>query len=115
VAKQGRLERVYGLSADDVEAIRAEMPVNAKGEPVCPGCLTATGASKALAADHDHDLEDQGLPMRDTIRGFLCSSDNQLIERLGVNGLQRLIDYLLDPPAPRALAKLDRERRTLES
>jgi len=91
------------------------MPVNQRGIPVCPGCETATGATRALAADHDHEKEKAGLPMRDTIRGFLCSTCNQMIEKYGVNGLQRLIEYILDPPAPRALAKLDAERRTLDA
>jgi hypothetical protein len=108
--KAKRLERVYGLSEEDTAAIRAEMPVNAIGVRVWRGCETATGASKAVAADHDHEKEAAGVPMRDTIRGFLCSSCNQAIEKYGVAGFLRLIDYIRDPPAPKALAKLDAKR-----
>jgi hypothetical protein len=66
---------------------------------VCPGCLTATGAAKALACDHSHELERQGLPMRETIRGILCGPDNQLIGRCSPAHLLRLLLYVLDPPA----------------
>jgi hypothetical protein len=106
VAKEKRLERIFELTPEMVQAIRDEMPKNARGIPVCPGCLTATGESKALATDHDHDLEKAGLPMVETIRGFLCSTCNQMIEKYGVPGFLRLIDYIENPPAPRALAKL---------
>lgn len=108
-AKAKRLERIYELTDEEVQAIRDEMPKNAKGIPVCPGCLTATGASKALAADHDHEKEAAGIPMRDCVRGFLCSTCNQNIEKYGIEGFLRLIEYIRNPPAPRALAKLDRK------
>lgn len=108
--KAKRIERVYELTEDEVQAIRSEMPKNARGVPVCPGCEWATGASKALAVDHDHDKEAAGFPMRDCVRGFLCSTCNQMIEKYGVPGLLRLIEYIQNPPAPRALAKLDRSR-----
>jgi hypothetical protein len=106
--KAKRLERIYELSDEEVQAIRDEMPKNSKGIPVCPGCLTATGASKALAADHDHAMEAAGYPMRECVRGFLCSTCNQMIEKYGIEGFLRLIAYITDPPAPRALAKLGR-------
>jgi hypothetical protein len=71
--------------------------------PVCPVCERATGAVKALAADHCHHRERAGFPMRDTVRGFLCGPDNQLIGRLGPDALIRALIYVLDPPAPGAL------------
>lgn len=108
-AKEKRLERIYELTPEEAQAIRDEMPKNVKGIPVCPGCLTATGASKALATDHDHEMEAAGYPMRECVRGFLCSTCNQMIEKYGVEGFLRLIAYITDPPAPRALAKLDRK------
>jgi hypothetical protein len=101
--RQAHLTRFVGLSADDVARVRAAMPRNAKGVPVCPGCLRATGASKALAADHDHDLERQGFSPRDTFRGFLSSTCNQTIGKYSVAGLLRLVEYMMDPPGPRAL------------
>jgi hypothetical protein len=98
------LEKTYGLSTEDVQAIRDEMPKNASGVPVCPICRRATGATKELAADHDHALERQGLPIRETIRGFLCGQCNyNLIGRYGIESLKRAIDYLEHPPAFRAL------------
>jgi hypothetical protein len=108
LAKSKRLERIFGLTDAEVEAIRADMPKNRKGIPVCPGCLVATGASRALAVDHDHVKEAQGLPIRETVRGFLCSTCNQMIEKYGVAGLGRLIAYINDPPAQRVLAAMDR-------
>lgn len=98
-----RLGRVYGLSEDDLVALRAALPLNANGVPVCPGCLTATGAAKALCVDHDHRLERAGLPTRDTVRGILCGNCNQTIGRYGAAALRRLADYLDDPPAPKVL------------
>jgi hypothetical protein len=104
------LIRTYGLSPEDVDAIVATMPTNAAGMPVCPGCLTATGASKALAADHDHHLERLGLPIRETVRGFLCGPCNQAIG-LGLARLGRLVAYLENPPAPEALGLPARPRK----
>jgi hypothetical protein len=101
-ARAMHVARTYGLSQDDVDAIKATMPTNAAGIPVCPGCLYATGASKALAIDHDHVLERRGLPARETVRGILCGPDNQVIG-LGLARLKRLVAYLENPPAPEAL------------
>ena len=98
-----RLEKVYGLSPEDLELVRGTLPLNERGVPVCAGCMRATGATKALAVDHDHELERQGLPTRETVRGILCGPCNQVIGRLGAAGLRRLADYLDDPPAPRVL------------
>lgn len=101
--RAARQVRVYGLSPEDVAAIRSTMPRNAAGVPVCPGCLRATGATKSLATDHDHVKERLGLPARETVRGFLCGPCNQTIGRYDIAGLLRLANYLKNPPAPRAL------------
>lgn len=97
------LERTFGLSTEDVAKIRATMPVNANGVRVCPGCRRATGARRALAADHDHAKERLGFPPRETVRGFLCGPCNRVIGLYGPAALRRLADYVEDPPAPRAL------------
>jgi hypothetical protein len=102
-AREAHVARTYGLSAEDVEKLLDDMPKNKNGVPVCPGCLFATGASKALATDHDHDLEALGIPIRETVRGLLCSTCNQTIGKYGVAGLKRLIEYQINPPAPRVL------------
>lgn len=101
--RQSHVERTYGLSEADVAAIRAVMPTNGAGVPVCFGCQRATGAAKALAVDHDHELERRGLPMRETVRGFLCGPCNEAVGRMSVYTLRRLADYKENPPAFRAL------------
>lgn len=98
-----RLERVYGLSEADLELVRGTLPLNERGVPVCPGCRRATGATKALAIDHDHALERAGLPMRETVRGILCGPCNQTVGRYSPEALRRLADYKEDPPAPHVL------------
>lgn len=97
------VERTYGLSEQDVEAVRETMPLNGRGMRVCPGCKRATGLTKALAVDHDHEKERQGLPIRETVRGFLCSTCNQMIGKYDISALLRLVDYLRNPPAFSAL------------
>lgn len=98
-----RIEKVYGLTPDDLELVRGTLPVNERGVPVCPGCKRATGATKALAVDHDHDLERRGLPARETVRGILCGPCNQTIGRYSPAQLRALADYVEDPPAPKVL------------
>lgn len=64
----------------------------------CPICLTATGKARRLAVDHDHKT--------DIVRGLLCGSCNHRLlggAHESVEMLQRAIDYLLDPPAPKLL------------
>lgn len=75
----------------------------------CFGCGYATGKTKRLAVDHDHDLAvehghpaDQGCPK--CVRALLCGPCNQTIGRLGVEALLRLIQVLTDPPARKWLA-----------
>lgn len=71
---------------------------------LCFGCRCATGKSKRLAVDHDHELAeqhdhpvDQGCP--ECVRALLCGQCNQIIGRLNVDALVRLILVLTDPPA----------------
>lgn len=70
----------------------------------CFGCGYATGRTKRLAVDHDHELAlehghdpKQGCPL--CVRALLCGQCNQIIGRLGVEALTRLIVVLTDPPA----------------
>lgn len=91
IAAHGRhVETTYGITAAEYGALLA-----AQGH-VCAICERATGRTKRLAVDHDHDTG--------AVRGILCSQCNyMLLGRYDVDALTRAIDYLLDPPAPRAL------------
>lgn len=90
--RAARLLRTYGVTIPEYDEILA-----AQGGS-CAICQRAKGISRALQVDHDHDLEAQGLPMRDTVRGLLCGRDNN---RLGwfEAKRERIEAYLLSPPA----------------
>lgn len=64
----------------------------------CWICRRATGATKRLAVDHDHKT--------DKVRGILCGPCNQLLGHVRDDPevLIRAAQYLLDPPADRALS-----------
>lgn len=75
----------------------------------CFGCQRATGRTKRLAVDHDHELalEHGHDPKKGCVlcvRCLLCGQCNQTIGRLGVEALCRLIQVLTDPPARKWLA-----------
>ena len=93
-ARASRLEKTYGLKAGQYEAMYA-----AQGG-VCAICQRATGASKALAVDHDHETG--------YVRGLLCSVDNKLLGhfRDDPEALFRAANYLLNPPAHEVIGKV---------
>jgi hypothetical protein len=75
----------------------------------CFGCRKATGATKRLAVDHDHTLaEEHGHDPKKgcirCVRALLCGPCNQIIGRLDIAALLRLIEVLTDPPARKWLA-----------
>lgn len=75
----------------------------------CFGCQHATGKTKRLAVDHDHELalehgHDPKKGCIHCVRCLLCGQCNQIIGRLGVEALCRLIQVLTDPPARKWLA-----------
>jgi hypothetical protein len=70
----------------------------------CFGCQVATGKTKRLAVDHDHKLalehgHDPKKGCVRCVRALLCGQCNQIIGRLSVEALCRLITVLTDPPA----------------
>lgn len=74
----------------------------------CYMCGQASGKSKRLAVDHEHNMpgcehpSDKGC-LR-CVRGLVCGPDNQTLARLGRGGLMRGLDMLSDdPPAARFL------------
>lgn len=96
-SRGSRLKNTYGITQSEY-AILLEAQ-----NGVCAGCL---GTRKVLDVDHDHKLEREGVPVRQTIRGLLCAACNRRILRSAKDNpatLRRLADYLEDPPAPRTL------------
>lgn len=73
---------------------------------VCFGCGRAKGHSRRLCVDHDHNC-DQGHDPKTgcpkCIRALLCAYCNEVLGRLDVEALQRLIIVLTDPPARKIL------------
>lgn len=94
LARGSHVERTYDISAPDAGALL----VYQGGK--CWICRKATGASKALAIEHDH--------ADNWVRGRLCSTCNQFITRqLGddPNAALRLVNYLSgDTPYRQMLA-----------
>lgn len=107
-ARARRLLLLYCLTVEDWDKIA----VYQKG--VCYICgrkQRGKQAGKRLATDHEHN----GLGR---IRGLLCSGCNRLLGKIEsallragladypiVQILQRIIEYILDPPATRALGR----------
>lgn len=76
---------------------------------VCFGCGRARGIKRRLAIDHDHNCTaghdpKNGCPQ--CIRALLCAYCNEVVGRLDVEALRRLIVVLTDPPARRILRKM---------
>jgi hypothetical protein len=63
----------------------------------CAGCL---GFRRVYDVDHDHALERAGVPLKNTVRGGLCRSDNKILAmaRDDPARLRRLADYLEKGP-----------------
>ena len=79
----------------------------------CYGCGKATGKTKALAVDHDHECAlkngtDHGpeVGCLQCIRALLCGQCNTILGRYDAGALGRLIEVLEDPPAQRFLLDL---------
>lgn len=87
-----RVGKVYGLEPGDY----AKLYEDQGGK--CPICLIATGASKKLAVDHNHKIEEFG---KISVRGLLNSQCNQLIglARDNPEFFLRVYEYLTNPPA----------------
>lgn len=85
-----RVEQVYGITHE----FYWELYEFQGGK--CYICERATGKTKKLAVDHDHDTNE--------VRGLLCGPCNQgVIGHLhnSIEALERAIEYLKDPPAAR--------------
>lgn len=99
-AAQKRVERVYGLTPEQYDAL-----YEAQGRK-CAGCKRATGESKRLAVDHDHKLarqhdhpDDQGCVL--CTRGLLCGPCNDVAAHYRDDPVLLIgfANYLIQPPA----------------
>lgn len=84
-----RTAKVYGISEEQYWTLYA-----AQGG-TCYVCQRATGATKRLAVDHDHETG--------AVRALLCGPCNQMIGRLGPEALARAILVLKTQPAQQIL------------
>lgn len=72
----------------------------------CAICMRATGRTKRLAVDHNHNLgcgHDPKTGCPKCLRGLLCATCNKFIgwNRDDPEVGRRMTKYLLDPPWPR--------------
>jgi hypothetical protein len=83
------VEQTYGITGEQYWAL-----YEAQGGK-CAICRWATGKTKRLAVDHDHETG--------RVLGLLCGRCNQNRGFYGNETLVRWIDYNLDPPAPKTI------------
>lgn len=86
-ARERRVQKVYGLEPGAYGVLYVF-----QGK-VCAICRRATGATRALSVDHDHETG--------RVRGLLCRPCNDLLGHLrdDVEAARRIVRYLLCPPA----------------
>lgn len=101
-AHGNRVSKGYGINGEQYAEIKAEQG------GVCFICRRATGASRNLAVDHDHNVgcghdPKQGCPQ--CVRGLLCSTCNKMLAhaRDDLTFFVRAINYLANPPARKVL------------
>lgn len=100
VAHGKRIEKDFNINEVIYDAL-----YEAQGG-VCFGCGKAKGIRRRLAVDHDHQCDQghdpkMGCPL--CIRALLCAYCNEVVGRLDVEALRRLIIVLTDPPARKIL------------
>ena len=104
-AREAYQIRTYGLSPREHTALLVFQGHR------CAICRRATGATKALATDHDHACCPGRVSCGGCVRGKLCGPCNEIvIGRYSVEALRRAIEYLRDPP----MARLRRLAATAE-
>lgn len=98
-----RLEKVYGITRSEYDAIYA-----AQGGR-CYICRKATGRTKSLAVDHDHRYADADWR---SVRALLCGPCNRMVVgRLGIAGLRRAIEVIELAPAQDVLRSMREDER----
>jgi hypothetical protein len=99
-----RVEATYSITGDEYQAL-----YESQGG-VCFICRRATGASKRLSVDHDHQCCDGPISCGKCVRGLLCGPCNRGVIghlRDDVDALLRAVEYLKRPPAQAVLLTLD--------
>lgn len=86
------VEKTYGITGEQYWAL-----YEAQGGR-CAICAWASGKTKRLAVDHDHQT---GL-----VNGLLCGRCNQNRGFYGNESLVRWIEYNLAPPAPKVIGEV---------
>lgn len=102
-AHEIRLEKNFSISAE----LYARL-YSAQGGK-CYVCRIASGKTKRLAVEHDHEKarnecghdSERGCP--NCIRGLACGRCNKLVAFLGPDALARAITLQVNPPAQRFL------------
>ncbi|MFF2551833.1 endonuclease VII domain-containing protein [Nocardia sp. NPDC058058] len=91
-----RIEKTYGITAAEYEAI-----LRIQGGK-CAVCKRATGATRMLSVDHNHQLP----PGRESVRGLLCRPCNDMVGRMRdeADAFYRAFHYLRFPPAQKVLS-----------
>ena len=81
----------YGLALGQYDELKAYQ------NGTCAICERATGATKKLAVDHDHETG--------YVRGLLCGPCNGMLgtARDDVEFFRRAVEYLIEPPAFRVI------------
>jgi hypothetical protein len=95
-AHESRLLRNFNMTMEQYDALKA------KQGGKCYICQRATGASRALAVDHDHACcPEAGRSCGKCIRGLLCSTCNHMLghARDQIDFFERAAEYLSAPPA----------------
>lgn len=88
-ARDQKYRKLYGITLDDYNRLYAFQGGK------CYVCRWATGKTKYLAVDHDHETGE--------VRGLLCSRDNRMIgyARDNPEYFERTAEYLRNPPYKR--------------
>lgn len=94
-AHEKHVQNTYGLAAGDYDLLyHAQLGT-------CAICLRATGATRRLSVDHDHDTNE--------VRGLLCRPCNDMLGHARDSDMffYRAARYLQHPPARDVLRKGD--------
>jgi Recombination endonuclease VII len=96
-AHELRTEKTYGITGPEYKEIKEFQGGK------CAICQKATGATKNLAVDHQHNKPGcdhaPNVGCRACVRGLLCGPCNQTIGIWDIDALVRAIVYLRNPPA----------------
>lgn len=86
------IERTYRITGEQYWILLAFQSAVLGNPPgTCAICGRATGKTKRLAVDHDHETG--------AVRGVLCGPCNKdVLGRLDLAALKRAVKYLEDPP-----------------